>query len=529
VTESPGAKEPIADPLSVAGRDRHAEVRGLIGEMESAELIGEGQFNALGMLVTDASLAADEPALEAAHDGLQWLYRRHAALSAPDAARVEQRGRLLGMIDVTHWALRRLPSNLQVGLDPSSHAARFLLAVAAHPGLSNQELASRLSVDQTEASRIGRRLLAAGVVWRRKQWKRNAWDITPRGRDYLTTLGLADADAKVPEPEFAVGIKILPHRLVGTVVDTDARPLAFAERPLQAGEPIRQVSEVAALVRDLIADAPGLDEYAPDRIGLGVEVGGHVSTHSGKVVFAPNYGPRGAWTDLPLRQALQDATALPTVIENDANAIAEYEHVFGEGKDGASFAVILLDEGIGCGLITHGRLIHGIHGMAGEIGHFVVQPEGRECRCGNKGCLESVAGTLAITQIFEELSGRDSPEVPDLPNVVAHFSRHDKSAVTAIEKAGDALGRAISAVLNLANPEKLVLYGPDELVCEPSHATARKFMAHVRESSQKYSFSTAARDCRLIPKSFSYKVGAKAAAAVALLCSKEQSKSSSRY
>jgi predicted NBD/HSP70 family sugar kinase len=523
VAKTTKGREPTPGPVSAPGRDRYSGVRRLIGEMEAAELIAEGQFNALGMLVTDASLAADEPALEAAHDGLQWLYRRHAAPTESDAAQAEQRGRLLGMIDVTHWALRRLPSGLQVGLDPSSHAGRFLLAVAAQPGLSNQELAARLGVDETEASRIGRRLLAAGVVWRRKQWRRNAWDITPRGRDYLTSLGLADADAKAPEPELAVGIKMLPHTLVGTVVDTDARPLAFKERQLQSGEPAGQVSEVAGLVRDLIANAPGSEEQAPDRIGLGVEVGGHVSTHSGKVVFAPSYGPRDAWTDLALRQALQEATALPTIIENDANAIAEYEHDFGEGKDIDSFAVIVLDEGIGCGLFTHGRLIHGIHEMAGEIGHIVVQPDGRTCRCGNKGCLDSVASTLAITQIFEELSGRDGPDVPDLPNVVAHFDQHDKYAVTAIEKAGDALGRAISAVLNLTNPEKLVLYGPDELVCESSHAAAREFMAHVRESSQKYTFSTAARDCTLIPKTFGYEVGAKAAAAVALLSSKEQS------
>lgn len=520
MSKSPDVKQSAVEPMPV-GRDRHAEVRRLIGEMETAELIGEGQFNALGMLVTDASLAADEPALEAAHDGLQWLYRRHAGLDVPDAAKVERRGRLLGMIDVTHWALRRLPSGLQVGLDPSSHAGQFLLAVEAHPGLSNQELAARLGVDETEASRIGRRLLDTGVVWRRKEWRRNAWDITPRGRNYLMSVDLADADAKTPEPELAVGIKMLPHRLVGTIVDTGARPLASAERALESDEPAQQVPEVAALVRDLIADTQGLRRYSLDRIALGVEVGGHVSAHHGKVVFAPNYGPDEAWTNLPLEQALQEATALPTIIENDANAIAEYEHVFGEGKDTDSFAVVVLDEGIGCGLITHGRLVHGIHEMAGEIGHVVVQPEGRKCRCGNQGCLESVASTLAITQISAELARRDVPQAPALPDVVADFEQHDKSAITAIEKAGDALGRAISAVLNLTNPERLVLYGPAELVCEDSHATAELFMAHVREASRKYTFSTAGCDYKLISKPFGYEVGAQAAAAVALLRCKQ--------
>ncbi len=113
------------------------------------------------------------------------------ALTDPDDDQVEQRGRLLGLIDVTHWALRRLPSTLQAGPDPSSHAGQFLKAVAERPGLSNQELAMRLGIDETEASRVGRRLLAAGVVWRRKEWRRNAWDITPRGRTCLVDVAPA--------------------------------------------------------------------------------------------------------------------------------------------------------------------------------------------------------------------------------------------------------------------------------------------------------------------------------------------------
>ena len=93
--------------LPAVGRDRHAQVQRLIAEMESAQPIAEGQFNALGMLVTDASLAADEPALETAQEGLQLLYSQHAVLSNPDEEHVEQRGRL-GMIDVAHWALSPL-------------------------------------------------------------------------------------------------------------------------------------------------------------------------------------------------------------------------------------------------------------------------------------------------------------------------------------------------------------------------------------------------------------------------------------
>src|SRR2546430_10787319 len=160
-------------------RDRSGEVRRLTEEMDRSAALSEGHFNALGMLLTDASLAADGAALVAAQDGLQWLFRRYSGLESPRADEIEHRGRLLGLIDTTHWALRRLPSALQLTLHPDGHAARFLLALAREPGLSNQEVAARLGVDETEASRVGRRLLATGLVWRRQEWRRQRWGPSP--------------------------------------------------------------------------------------------------------------------------------------------------------------------------------------------------------------------------------------------------------------------------------------------------------------------------------------------------------------
>lgn len=177
-------------------RDRRTEVRRLIDEMEHAKVITDGHFSALGMLITDASLSADEPALVECQDGLQWLHRHYLDVDALDGPQREQRGRILGLIDVVHWALRRLPSGLQLALRPGGHAARFLVAVARRPGLSNRQLAAELGTDETEISRVGRRLLSAGVVWRRKEWRHNAWDLTPRGRRYLETSGLLPPDAE---------------------------------------------------------------------------------------------------------------------------------------------------------------------------------------------------------------------------------------------------------------------------------------------------------------------------------------------
>lgn len=506
------------------GRDRHSQIRRLIAEMEPVRIILEGQFSALAMLITDASLASDEPALVAAQDGLQWLYSRQEALPEPDDDQVEQRGRLLGLIDVTHWALRRLPSTLHVGPDLASHAGQFLKAVAEHPGLSNQELATRLGIDETEASRVGRRLLAAGVVWRRKEWRRNAWDITPRGRKCLVNAGLATADTQQPDLDFAVGVTMRPHRLVGAVVDASAKQLAAAPRDLEpAADPASRVDALEALVRSLIAGVVGADEYPPDRIGLGVQVTGHVAAASGEVTLAPEYGPPGIRDDFPLQEQLQKAIALPAVIENDANVLAEYEYVYGEGRECQSLVAIVLDEGIRCGVIADGRLVRGIGGHAGGIGHLVVQPGGRSCHCGSQGCLDSVASTAAIPEVFDELAGRGASAASDLAMVMKYFENGDEHAAAALYQAGSALGVAISMLLRLINPERLVLFGPDELVCESRSPAAERFMSGVRESGLEHAGSIAAGNRALVSKAYDDETGAHAAAAIALLRAKDQS------
>ncbi|MFA1547701.1 hypothetical protein [Actinomadura chokoriensis] len=183
-----------------ADRDRRTEIRRLIDAMEHAKVISDGHFSALGMLITDASLSADEPALAECQDGLQWLHRHYLDVAALDGAQREQRGRILGLIDVVHWALKRLPSGLQLSLQPDGYAARFLVAVSRRQGMSNRQLATELGTDETEISRVGRKLLSAGVVWRRKEWRQNAWDLTPRGRHYLETSGLLPEAAEPGRP-----------------------------------------------------------------------------------------------------------------------------------------------------------------------------------------------------------------------------------------------------------------------------------------------------------------------------------------
>ncbi|MDN3353040.1 ROK family transcriptional regulator [Actinomadura sp. DC4] len=486
--------------------DRRAEVERLIKVLEDSPDGADRQLNTLGMLITDASLDADEIALAEAHDGLQWLYRNHEQ-QAP-----EFRGRLQGLLDVTQWALRRLPSRLQLALVPSGHAARFLVAVIQRPGLSNQEIAARIEADETEVSRVGRRLLAAGVVMRRKEWRHNIWDATPRGRQYAESSGLLTKAAPAPPTTAAlgVGVVVLPHRLVGVVTDRRARVMTCLEQELPPLlDSMTTATEVADFVNHLLKGVPDADAEASV---IGVQVGGHVIPESGRVVFAPNHEPEVPLTGASLAGMIEDATDLPTVIENDANALAQYERSFGDGRDTECFATVILGEGIGSGLIAHGRISHGARSAAGEIGHVVVEQPGRACQCGNKGCLETVASAPAIIGIAQE-SGLS---VSDLDAVLTLANEKDGAATAAVERAGRALGRALSMLLNLTNPEKVILYGPQGLVGSPGTHASDLFLDSVRDARDQYTFPTTGTDCELIAKPLSGEVEARAAAAVAL-------------
>ncbi|WP_405642727.1 ROK family protein [Streptomyces sp. NBC_00019] len=507
-------------------RDRLTEVQSMVDAMKSEKEIPEGRFTALGMLITDASLAADEQALEAAHNGLRWLYGRYVRDGAD--IRAEQRGRLLGLIDVTYWSLRRLPSGLQLSLDPRSHAARFLVEIAREPGLNNETLAERLDVDITEISRIGRRMLASGVAWRSRQWRHNSWDITPRGLHYLEETGLlpqpesqepASPPAEEREAEnfeYFVGVKVRPTRLTGAVIDASGTTLARADHELEPVESEHEaVTVLAGFVTRLMDRAPAVGGKAGvHRTGLGIEIGAHVSADRGEVVKAPNYAAGVGWSGLTLAGPLREATGLPTILENDANALALSEATLGDTRGVRHSAVVLIDQGVGAGIVADGRVLHGATGAAGEIGHVVVEPGGRECSCGNRGCLESVVGVDAIARRVRELTALP---VRDLDAVLALLSTPwSKQVEDVLEHAGAALGTGLSALVNVTDPERIVLYGPRGLVCPDDSDSATLFMAKVQETVTHQVFSTEGKAVTITTKPYGDASGARAAAMAAL-------------
>lgn len=183
------------------------------------------------------------------------------------------------------------------------------------------------------------------------------------------------------------------------------------------------------------------------------------------VIDSPNL----AWTRVPLKQELSRRLGMPVVVEKDTNLAAWGEYCFGRQCQPQSLLYITVSTGIGGGLILDGRIWRGQRGGAGEIGHMVIEPQGRPCNCGRRGCLEALASGAAICQTVKELlakergmgilaMGNDKKDITAIE--VGEAARlGDTEALAIVEQATQHLGIAIANLVNALNPELIVLGG----------------------------------------------------------------------
>ncbi|MGH6657195.1 MAG: ROK family protein, partial [Actinocrinis sp.] len=148
-------------------------------------------------------------------------------------------------------------------------------------------------------------------------------------------------------------------------------------------------------------------------------------------------------------------TGLPVRIVNDANAGVLAERRFGAARDCADVIYLRLSSGIGAGVVCDGRMLLGHGGLAGELGHVTVEPQGAVCRCGNRGCLETVASPGAVSDVLARSWGRPVP----IDELVDLLRRGERGAMRVVEDAGDAVGRALAPAVMLLNPRLIVIGG----------------------------------------------------------------------
>ncbi|WGX99985.1 ROK family glucokinase [Nocardioides sp. QY071] len=256
------------------------------------------------------------------------------------------------------------------------------------------------------------------------------------------------------------GIDIGGTKIAGAVVDEDGTVLAEARVVSPATDPSAIEAAVAGLVAQLVADHPVT--------AVGVGAAGYIASDRSTVLFAPNI----AWRNEPLGADLGRLVGLPVVVENDGNVAAWGEFRYGAGRDHDDQLMVTVGTGVGGGVIAGGRLLRGAHGVAGEIGHLRLVPDGRLCGCGNHGCLEQYASGSALVRDTRDVVLADPTAAADLlaraggdveaidgPLITAAAQDGDAFAAGRLAALGDALGQGIASLAAVLDPGVVVIGG----------------------------------------------------------------------
>lgn len=329
----------------------------------------------------------------------------------------------------------------------------LVLGHIAHAGqgthLSRAQIAAATGLTKASVSSLVLDLLDAGII--------REIGLNPQGERGRPGVGLVLSPAKG-----VMGMEINVDYISAGVTDL-AGNLLLQETLEQDNRNASPASVAAALTR-LVAGLRGAAEaQGVSLLGGGLAVPGLVDGRSGELITAPNLG----WNDEAIdRQALLPDVPLGVTLFNEANAAALAELRY-RPAGGADFIFVSGEVGVGGGLVIGSELFTGPGGHAGELGHVVVEPQGRRCSCGGTGCLETIAGQDAIFAAagFPGRSGADLQALAGpsrsecLARLLAALEAGDPAAASAVERAGHALGLAVASSVRILNISSVVLGG----------------------------------------------------------------------
>ncbi|WP_018681287.1 ROK family transcriptional regulator [Actinokineospora enzanensis] len=350
---------------------------------------------------------------------------------------------------------------MAVGDDAKSRLVAVILSAGE---ISRAQLSERTGLSPSRVTKVVAPLLESGVL------EEVGAGVAQGGPGRPRRMLAVRRDRSV-----VVGVKLAPRRVTGVLTDMDSRVLRSGSRALDSSDPevaIRAVGELCAEFRA---------EGAPVA-GVGVGLGGHVD--GGVCVWSGLLG----WRDVEIADRLADEVGVPVVVDNDVNALAVAELWFGAGRGMRSFAVVTVGVGVGCGLVLGGEPHVGVAGLAGEIGHLPLFPDGPLCTCGNRGCLEAVASRDGMVRAVRE----QGVACRSFAHLVRMARDGDPAARRVFADTGTAVGRALAVLGNLLNLERIILSGEGMTeydLFEPALETAWR----------GHSFSTARVDCDLVP------------------------------
>ncbi|PMC75764.1 ROK family glucokinase [Brachybacterium sp. UMB0905] len=273
----------------------------------------------------------------------------------------------------------------------------------------------------------------------------------------------------------SIGVDIGGTKIAAGVVDEDGEIIAATTRSTPATD--------AALIEAACAEAVAELRGDHDVVGVGVGAAGFVSSDRRTVTFSANL----AWRGHPLADELEQLTGLPVVVENDANAAGWAEYRFGAAREAEHMLMVTVGTGLGGALVMDGQLVRGRWGFAGEIAHMTAVPDGQWCGCGRRGCLEQYTAGTALVRTAKRRASAGDPLMGPLVQaaggsrkeidgpLITRLAQHgDPGAVELIAELGDWLGRGLSSIATLLDPDMIVVGGgvaaAGDLLLDPARA-----------------------------------------------------------
>jgi predicted NBD/HSP70 family sugar kinase/biotin operon repressor len=351
--------------------------------------------------------------------------------------------------------------------------SRVLVALREAGAASRAELARRTGLSRTTVASIVADLEQEGTLIERE----NGSGATPRGGRPPRLLSFGRSAGAV------IGIDFGKRHLRVAAADLSHTILAEAERPMRTDESAEGGLETAVELVDEVLGEAGVARS--DVIGAGLGLPGPIDMRSGRV-GSSSILP--GWVGVRAAEALSSRLGLPVEVDNDANLGALAELHWGAAAGRRNAAYLKVSTGIGAGLIVDGRLFHGAAGMAGEIGHTIIQEQGPVCRCGKRGCLETLAGAAALVEL---LHGTHGPELTT-QQLLEAAAAGDSGARRVLADAGRHIGTAVATLCDLLNPELIVVGG--EL-----SAAGEVLLDPLREQVHRHAIPATARDLEIVP------------------------------
>ena len=270
----------------------------------------------------------------------------------------------------------------------------------------------------------------------------------------------------------AIGFKLMAGAVECVVTDLATNPLASMRLSFEGTDPARIIGTLADAVPELLKAAACPQAKLA---GIGISVPGVIDNDQAICVRSHRFD----WDNVPLAAMLAEVVKVPVWLEDDTNAYAIAQQLFGLGRQHQNMAVLAVGVGISCAMVVDGKLYRGAHGAAGKFGHTLIEEDGRLCECGKRGCLMAYYSLPSLSASLRASGIADGPV--DAVWMQGHLSTGNPAVTALVREAGRSIGRCLTNLINVTDPEVIVVGGEAVTLGDV-------FLDEIRATLQAHSF-----------------------------------------